>query len=645
MRRDPDRASSLVSRKLVLLLLAVTIPPAVTLVWLGFELFAQDRALLATVADERREADARSLAGALDAAVVGAERLLPDGPLPDGMVRLTVTPAGLEASPADRLLWLPIAEPDLVSWLPELAQAEQLEYVGAPDEALSLYETATRTTSGATRGEALLGVARIHRQAQRWTDALAAYERLASLDKVPIAGAPASLQARRARLHVLDASGRRESLAREAATLRHDFEQGAWSLDRAAWELTARDIERWTGTPVKPDEDRIRLTEAVSAVGMLPGPVPGESPARATVESGGEVFTVIRLADERQSAALVVAPAVVAGWLMSARARTGVDGFVAVVDADGRHVAGDSAGAGGENAGDRLELPSTSTGLPWRLVVAAPATSAELAAFESRRRQLTLGLVAILLLVTGGGYFLWRVMRRELAVGQLQTAFVAAVSHEFRTPLTSLQHITDLLGERDDLPAARRSAMYDALGRNVVRLRRLVESLLDFSRMESGRRPYDLQPIDAVDLVRAIVADFRRDGAPSGFTIDLDVESPGPLMLRGDAASLTNALWNLLDNAVKYSPDKRTAHVSVSRHEQGLAIAVRDEGLGIPARERADVFRRFVRGAEARQRGIAGTGLGLAMVAHIARAHHGTVEVESAEGAGSTFRLVLPTMG
>jgi signal transduction histidine kinase len=289
-----------------------------------------------------------------------------------------------------------------------------------------------------------------------------------------------------------------------------------------------------------------------------------------------------------------------------------------------------------------VKWPASETGLPWTLVLSPGTSSRASDELAGRRRLLSMGLAAILLLLAGGSYFLWRVVQRELAVARLQTDFVSTVSHEFRTPLTSLRHVTELLEENDDLPRDRRHSFYEALGRNTERLHRLVESLLDFARMEGGRKPYDLRPVDAGELAAQVVADFQKEVAPLGFTIDLDVEAAGAVQLRADAPSLTNAVWNLLDNAVKYSPDGHIVHVSVRRHASGVAISVRDDGLGIPPHEQKEIFRRFVRGKQASQLGIKGTGLGLALVSHIVQAHGGTIELESAEGAGSTFRLVLP---
>jgi signal transduction histidine kinase len=248
---------------------------------------------------------------------------------------------------------------------------------------------------------------------------------------------------------------------------------------------------------------------------------------------------------------------------------------------------------------------------------------------------------AILLLLGGTSYVLWRLMSRELAVARLQTEFVSAVSHEFRTPLTSIRHVTELLDENDTLAPDERKAFYGALARNTDRLQRFVESLLDFSRLEAGRRPYEPVPMDAGEFVADVVGEFQREMTPRRVGVQLE-RDPGALPLRADRTSLANALWNLLDNAVKYSPSSTRVVVSVRAQGDGVAIAVQDEGLGIPAGEQRDIFKRFVRGRAATRLRIRGTGLGLAIVSHVVSAHGGTIGVESIEGAGSTFTLVLP---
>jgi signal transduction histidine kinase len=167
--------------------------------------------------------------------------------------------------------------------------------------------------------------------------------------------------------------------------------------------------------------------------------------------------------------------------------------------------------------------------------------------------------------------------------------------------------------------------------------------LLDFARLEAGRRPYNLRPLAPVALTRAVVDEFQREAARD-VTVEVDSSAVVATVL-ADEPALTNALWNLLDNAVKYSPATTPVRVDVHRGAAEVTIAVRDGGSGVPPAERRAIFERFVRGTRARELGVPGTGLGLALVTHIAAAHGGRVELDSEEGAGSTFRLVLPAAG
>jgi signal transduction histidine kinase len=250
----------------------------------------------------------------------------------------------------------------------------------------------------------------------------------------------------------------------------------------------------------------------------------------------------------------------------------------------------------------------------------------------------------VVLFLAGGGLLIWRVIQRERAIARLQTEFVSAVSHEFRTPLTSLKHVADLLDEDDELSRERRTALYRVVGRGATRLSSLVESLLDFARMEDGRRPYQLQSHDAATLVPVIVNEFTQHLDSTDVTVDVRA-GDGNLSIRADAPALTRAIWNLLDNAVKYSNKPCVVEVSVSRLSSFVAIDVRDRGRGIPKDEQRSVFDKFVRGGDAVTRRVPGTGLGLSIVSHIVRAHGGVVELESAAGVGSTFRIVLPVDG
>jgi two-component system phosphate regulon sensor histidine kinase PhoR len=182
---------------------------------------------------------------------------------------------------------------------------------------------------------------------------------------------------------------------------------------------------------------------------------------------------------------------------------------------------------------------------------------------------------------------------------------------------------------------------YQAQARAAERLERLVESLLDFGRMEAGARPYRMAPVAAAALIRDVVADFSRDALPDEFRVDLSTADDGAIVA-ADADALARALRNLLENAVKYSGDARHVGVDVSRRANEVAISVRDEGLGIPREEQRAIFHKFVRGSSSHRLGLKGTGIGLAMVRHIVQAHGGRVTVESTPGEGSTFTIWLP---
>ncbi len=276
-------------------------------------------------------------------------------------------------------------------------------------------------------------------------------------------------------------------------------------------------------------------------------------------------------------------------------------------------------------------------------MVAGAGAAEELGDLAARRRILLAGFAAVLILIAAGSYFIWRSVNRELAVARLQSDFVSAVSHEFRTPLTSLRQFTELLLDEDDLPLEKRQSYYRAQVRATDRLHRFVESLLDFGRMEAVRRPYRFRWLDAGALAKDVAEEFGREVKGHGFSVDCIMDS-ADCSVNADPEALSRALWNLLDNAAKYSGDSRKIELAVNRARAGsqVCITVRDYGLGILVSEQKQIFQKFIRGAAAKSRGIKGTGIGLAMVRHIVEAHGGNINVSSAPGAGSTFTIVLP---
>jgi signal transduction histidine kinase len=580
----------------------------------------------------------------LDRSLAEAEHCLSGDEPPEGSLRVTASSTGLRVEPANRALWVPVppAVPETAD--APFAEAELLEFRGPADRALPIYEKMAHSGEPALRAGALLRLARTYRRTAHTGEALAAYRALANVRGIAINGMPADLLARRSVCDLLETAGRKEELRREAASLALDFASGRWVLDRPNWTLAAEDLARWTGAPLPISADRKALSAAADWVGTEWRDRANlvSASGRRVIDADETLVTLLWRRDGQTLGAVAILPSLLNGWIQAAAKRSAGPAYrVALTTESGRLIAGrePAFGAGA------LKLLTADTRLPWMVAVASDGGAADTRDLAVRERLLSLGLAAIVLLLAGGSWWLWRVMRRELAVARLQADFVSAVSHEFRTPLTSLQHVTELLDEDDNLPAERRKSFYSSLGRNTERLRRLVESLLDFGRMESGRKPYDLRPEDAGGIAAQAVAEFQKDAGPRGFTVDLDLDGAREFQVRADRVALTHALWNLLDNAVKYSAESRAIWVSVRRQAGGIAIAVRDAGLGVSSGERKEIFRKFVRGEKAKELGIKGTGLGLALVSHIVEAHGGRIELESEEGGGSTFRLVLPALG
>ena len=280
------------------------------------------------------------------------------------------------------------------------------------------------------------------------------------------------------------------------------------------------------------------------------------------------------------------------------------------------------------------------TGLPCTIRVAASDPGTATRVFAARRRLLGGGFVLMVLVIAAASYFVFRAVNRELTVASLQSEFVAAVSHEFRSPLTAMRHLTEML-EEGTVEQERLPKYYLALGKETRRLQGMVENLLDFGRIEAGKQVYHLEETSATDLVRRVVDDFR-EGA-SGDADRVQVESTTDRFpLRADPHAMALALRNLLDNAVKYSPARSPITIRVEPINGLTGISVEDRGLGIPSEEQQEVFRKFVRGTSAKTLNVKGTGIGLAMADHIVRAHGGLLELDSRPGCGSKFTILLP---
>jgi signal transduction histidine kinase len=246
------------------------------------------------------------------------------------------------------------------------------------------------------------------------------------------------------------------------------------------------------------------------------------------------------------------------------------------------------------------------------------------------------GLVVIAVLGATAGH----TFRRHLRLARLKTDLVAAVSHELRTPLSSMRVLVEGLLEDRDLDPVKTREYLGMMAAENTRLSRLIENFLTFSRLERRRYQFVFAPVTPRTIVDAAMETVR-DRVPAGCALRVDVEPDVP-PVAADADALGTALVNLLDNALKYTGGEKRVLVRVHREDRFVVFSVEDNGIGIPAREQRRIFRRFYRVDQRLARETGGVGLGLSIVALIARAHGGTVTVRSEVARGSTFSLRVP---
>lgn len=239
------------------------------------------------------------------------------------------------------------------------------------------------------------------------------------------------------------------------------------------------------------------------------------------------------------------------------------------------------------------------------------------------------------------GYVLFRDVQRESDTALMRSNFVASVSHELKTPLTSIRaHAETLLMGRAGGPAATDDYLRTIVSES-ERLGRLVETVLEFSRIEQGRKTYRMQPTHLDDIVRVAARTMEYPLAQLGFTLTITSDGTAPTF-SGDPEALTQAVLNLLSNAMKYSGGAKQIEIRVGTQDHDAFVDVVDHGIGIPKDDQSRIFERFHRVQCPETAGIAGTGLGLALALHAVEAHRGRIAVTSDVGRGSTFSLRIP---
>jgi two-component system phosphate regulon sensor histidine kinase PhoR len=290
-----------------------------------------------------------------------------------------------------------------------------------------------------------------------------------------------------------------------------------------------------------------------------------------------------------------------------------------------------------------IEQPFSETFDKWRLRVAQRDVSGQERA--SRRRTMDFFLIGVsLVVILAGLAILALAIRRERRANELKSEFISNVSHELKTPLSIISMFGEMLALGRVKSPAQGTEYAEIIWRESVRLARLIDNVLDFAKIERGVDAYEFTEGDVGEVVARAIELSQHRLAKAEMTIEAQLEPDLP-PVRLDPNAFTLAVLNLIDNAIKYAPEGKKIAVTLAAEQDRVVLRVRDWGPGIEADEQARIFERFYRARSVRLMPIRGSGIGLALVEHIALAHKGGVGVESAPGEGATFLIWLPLPG
>lgn len=637
----------------------------IALGWLGWLLLDQDRSLKEQRTRERVDAAAAELEQAFSGGIA-AERLRLDeiaGVFSSGQGAdvpavldslrgpLTVihfSADGITVAPERNLLYLDL--PGKPESLPsQFARADRLEFQQQDyPGAMRLLTPLAGSSDPHVQASALMRLGRISRRDGRIGDALANYETLTGLDGQTVGTAPADWLGLYARCSIFETENRHDELGVETARLATVLTAGGRHVSATTYRYYAEAATRWAGLSGQPE-----LAAGLAQPHALSDMAAEFLDLWDDWDQGRSALSGIRIGGSGHSQVLGI-------WTAGDS-----DLLVAMLRIDALHAAALAA------VTDRLE----GQGIGWRVSDAAGKVLVSglgdadgtpslrsltlggllftVAAFDTpslipdpadinRRRLLRTGLLLVLTMILASTYFVSRSLRREAEISRLQSDFVAAVSHEFRTPLTSIRQLTELLASGRVKNPEKVEAYYRVLDKESTRLQRLVEGLLDFGRMEAGAHPYHPETLHCGALLGDIVGAFREEHELTADALSLEIE--GAPYVRMDKESFTRAIWNLLDNAVKYSSDSVGIEVKAVLKNGKVQISVADHGVGFPPEEQSRIFSKFVRGSAARQTNAKGTGLGLAMVQKIIASQGGTISARSSLGKGAVFTITLDSM-
>lgn len=262
------------------------------------------------------------------------------------------------------------------------------------------------------------------------------------------------------------------------------------------------------------------------------------------------------------------------------------------------------------------------------------------------KQRATTNLILIIVLIVVlllGVYVVFRNVRKEIEISQMKSDFVSNVSHELRTPLSMIRMFAETLEMGRVRTEEKRQEYYSIITQETSRLSRIVSSILNFSKIEAGKRNYNFVETFLNDIVEGVFTSYKTHLEQNGFKTVITKDETIPVQ-RLDEEAVSEAVVNLLDNAVKYSKDKKEISVRTGFDKDFSFVEIQDYGIGIPKEDQKKIYEKFFRVSSGLVHNVKGTGLGLSIVKHVIDAHKGKIELKSEPGEGSTFRLKFPLL-
>jgi signal transduction histidine kinase len=524
---------------------------------------------------------------------------------------------------------------------PGFLRAESLE-IKQKDytKAILAYRNLLKSAETETRAMLLQRIARTLRKAGRFDEATDTYRNLQNLDPVLIGDLPSDFIGR---FELCALAAEREKipeLGTLSLSLYRDLVEGKWLLDEPRYMHYSDRCRSWCReSRIQPDEfarlqtmeeHKLALSHAAKEFSIEPRRVRSDGNASYFCFWRTDPFAAVVLSENYLRSR----------WWPNVLSSQGEDLESALYSSDGHVLFGSAT----------MEAPPFAVvqdlmieSMPWRIQV-WPRNPEAIQRDVRQRQNLFLAILLFIgALLIFGSYITVRIVRRELEISRMRAGFVSTVSHEFRSPLTGIRQLGEMLLDGRATDRRKQNQYFKMIVQESDRLARLVENILDFSRMEEGKKEYRFEPLNTSQWLLRLAADYEREITPKGVAVEASIPEGLPA-ISADSEALGTAVHNLLDNAVKYSPGEKAVRIDAKAEGSEVRIAVHDTGVGISESDRKRIFDRFYRAESEITKRIKGAGLGLNLVWHIVSAHNGRVECESHVGVGSTFSIRIPVL-